>query len=43
MTQLEDGNSQAEAFIDRLERLGLSVARPPRYPGLSFQHRPHCF
>lgn len=33
MTQLEDGNSQAEAFIDRLERLGLSVARHRVIPG----------
>jgi UPF0371 protein cauri_2449 len=27
MTQLEEGNSQAEAFIDKAERLGLKVAR----------------
>ncbi len=33
MTQLEDGNSQAEAFIERLERLGLKVARHRVIPG----------
>ncbi|WP_339017023.1 DUF1846 domain-containing protein [Corynebacterium hesseae] len=33
MTQLEDGNSQAEAFIERLERLGLTVARHRVIPG----------
>ena len=33
MTQLEDGNSQAEAFIERLERLGLTVARHRIIPG----------
>ncbi|MGX4761482.1 DUF1846 domain-containing protein [Corynebacterium minutissimum] len=33
MTQLEEGNSQAEAFIERLERLGLTVARHRIIPG----------
>lgn len=33
MTQLEDGNSQAETFIERLERLGLKVARHRVIPG----------
>lgn len=33
MTQLEEGNAQAEAFITRLERLGLSVARHRVIPG----------
>ena len=33
MTQLEEGNSQAEAFIDKAERLGLKVARHRVIPG----------
>lgn len=33
MTQLEEGNSQAEAFIDKVERLGLKVARHRVIPG----------
>ena len=33
MTQLEEGNSQAEAFIDKAERLGLKVARHCVIPG----------
>lgn len=33
ITQLEEGNSQAEAFIERLERLGLKVARHRVIPG----------
>ena len=33
MTQLEDGNKMAEAFIDRLERLGLTVSRHRVIPG----------
>lgn len=33
MTQLEDGNGPAEAFIDKLERLGLKVARHHIIPG----------
>ena len=33
MTQLEEGNSQAEAFIDKAERLGLKVARNRVIPG----------
>ena len=33
MTQLEEGNFQAEAFIDKAERLGLKVARHRVIPG----------
>jgi len=33
MTQLEEGNSQAEAFIEKVERLGLKVARHRVIPG----------
>ena len=33
MTQVEDGNAQAEAFIEKLERLGLKVARHRVIPG----------
>ena len=33
MTQLEEGNSQAEAFIEKAERLGLKVARHRVIPG----------
>ena len=33
MTQLEEGNSQAEAFIDKAERLGLKVTRHRVIPG----------
>ena len=33
MTQLEEGNSQAEAFIDKAEHLGLKVARHRVIPG----------
>lgn len=33
MTQLEEGNKMAEAFIDRLERLGLTVSRHRVIPG----------
>ena len=33
MTQLEEGNSQAEAFIGKAERLGLKVARHRVIPG----------
>lgn len=33
MTQLEEGNSQAEAFIDKAERLGLKVAGHRVIPG----------
>ena len=33
MTQLEEGNSQAEAFIEKVERLGLKVARHCVIPG----------
>ncbi|QPK79077.1 DUF1846 domain-containing protein [Corynebacterium lizhenjunii] len=33
MTQLEPGNAQAEAFIERVQRLGLSVARHRVIPG----------
>lgn len=33
MTQLEEGNSQAEAFIEKAERLGLKVARHRIIPG----------
>ncbi|MDO5033163.1 DUF1846 domain-containing protein [Corynebacterium sp.] len=33
MTQLEEGNHQAEAFIERLQRLGLKVARHRIIPG----------
>ena len=33
MTQLEGGNSQAEAFIEKAERLGLKVARHRVIPG----------
>ena len=33
MTQLEEGNPQAEAFIDKAERLGLKVARHRVIPG----------
>ena len=33
MTQLEEGNGQAEAFIERLGRLGLKVARHRVIPG----------
>ena len=33
MTQLEEGNFQAEAFIDKAERLGLKVARHCVIPG----------
>lgn len=33
MTQLEEGNSQAEAFIEKAERLGLKVARHCVIPG----------
>ncbi len=33
MTQLEDGNGPAEAFIDKLERLGLKVVRHHIIPG----------
>ena len=33
MTQVEDGNTQAEAFIEKLERLGLKVARHRVIPG----------
>ncbi|APT93481.1 hypothetical protein CPHO_11935 [Corynebacterium phocae] len=33
MTQLEEGNQQAEAFIDRMGRLGLKVARHRVIPG----------
>ncbi|WIM67597.1 DUF1846 domain-containing protein [Corynebacterium breve] len=33
MTQLESGNEQAEAFIDRLNRLGLTTARHHVIPG----------
>ena len=33
MTQLEEGNSQAEAFIEKAERLGLKVTRHRVIPG----------
>ncbi|WP_273369613.1 DUF1846 domain-containing protein [Corynebacterium massiliense] len=33
MTQLEDGDELAEAFIERLERLGITVARHRIIPG----------
>ncbi|HJG43934.1 DUF1846 domain-containing protein [Corynebacterium phoceense] len=33
MTQLEEGNKMAETFIDRLERLGLTVSRHRVIPG----------
>ena len=33
MTQLEDGDELAEAFIERLERLGITVARHRILPG----------
>lgn len=33
MTQLEDGNTQAEAFIDKLERLGVKASRHRVIPG----------
>lgn len=33
MTQLEEGNTQAQALIDRLERLGIKVARHRVIPG----------
>jgi len=33
MTQVEDGNAQAEAFIEKPERLGLKVARHRVIPG----------
>lgn len=33
MTQLEEGDSQAEAFIEKAERLGLKVARHRVIPG----------
>lgn len=33
MTQLEDGDDLAEAFIERLERLGINVARHRVIPG----------